>query len=267
MTTLQYPNCKVVVFIEACFLTVILRCKNELKHFIHYLITEIMETNNRTKVYNVIILDKSGSMSSITKQAVDGVNETIASIKRSQEKHPEQDNLLTLVAFCGCENKKIYEHCPIDEVKPITSKDYSPCCMTPLYDAIGNTITTIHGLMDDKSIASVTVITDGYENASREFFQKAIKSLIEAYKNEGWMFAYIGADHDVEAVSFSLSIDNNMRFEKSKKGVRHMFSKFHACRDSFVEEAASMMSYEDFSDEEKRKRLRESSKGFFKRTK
>ena len=47
-----------------------------------------METNNRTKVYNVIILDKSGSMNSIAKQAVDGVNETMASIKREQELHP-----------------------------------------------------------------------------------------------------------------------------------------------------------------------------------
>ena len=72
-----------------------------------------METINRTKVYNVIILDKSGSMSSIARQAIDGVNETIASIKRSQEKHPEQDNVLTLVAFCGCEIKKIYEQAPI----------------------------------------------------------------------------------------------------------------------------------------------------------
>ena len=47
-----------------------------------------METNNRTKVYNVIILDKSGSMNSIAKQAVDGVNETMASIKREPEMHP-----------------------------------------------------------------------------------------------------------------------------------------------------------------------------------
>ncbi|MBQ3324499.1 MAG: hypothetical protein IJG81_06625 [Muribaculaceae bacterium] len=54
-----------------------------------------METNNRTKVYNVIILDKSGSMNSIAKQAVDGVNETIESIKREQELHPDQDNILT----------------------------------------------------------------------------------------------------------------------------------------------------------------------------
>ena len=79
-----------------------------------------MEAKNRTKVYNVIILDKSGSMSSITKQAIDGVNETIASIKRGQELHPDQDNILTLVAFCGCEIKKIYEQTPIGEVTPIT---------------------------------------------------------------------------------------------------------------------------------------------------
>ena len=104
-----------------------------------------METENRIKVYNVIILDKSGSMSSIAKQAIDGVNETIASIKRNQEKHPERDNRITLVAFCGCEIKKIYEQVPVGEVRPITSADYRPCCMTPLYDAIGNTITRTKG--------------------------------------------------------------------------------------------------------------------------
>ncbi len=106
--------------------------------------TSNTETAKRTQVYNVIILDKSGSMSNIAKQAVDGVNESIASIKRSQEKNPEQDNILTLVAFCGCEIKKIYENTPIGEVKPITPKDYRPCCMTPLYDAIEHTITAVH---------------------------------------------------------------------------------------------------------------------------
>lgn len=224
-----------------------------------------METINRTKVYNVIILDKSGSMSSIARQAIDGVNETIASIKRSQEKHPEQDNVLTLVAFCGCEIKKIYEQAPIGEVKPITNRDYMPCCMTPLYDAIGNTITTIHGLMDDKSIASVTIITDGYENASKEFSHKAIKSLIEAYKNEGWAFAYIGADHDVEAVSFSLSIDNSMAFEKTDAGTRDMFCNFMESRSSYVEDVADMISSEELDADEKRRILRKRSKSFFKR--
>ena len=225
-----------------------------------------METNNRTKVFNVIILDKSGSMNSIAKQAVDGVNETIASIKREQELHPDQDNILTLVAFCGCEIKKIYENTPIGEVKPITPKDYRPCCMTPLYDAVGNTITAVHRLMGGKNnaIASVTVITDGYENASKEYSHKAIKSLIEAYKSEGWLFAYIGADHDVEAVAFNLAIDNHMAFEKSEVGTAHMFDKFQSCRSRFVNEMASMMNNEDIDADEKKELLIKRSKSFFK---
>lgn len=224
-----------------------------------------MEAKNRTKVYNVIILDKSGSMSSITKQAIDGVNETIASIKRGQELHPEQDNILTLVAFCGCELRKIYEQTPIAEVTPITERDYRPCCMTPLYDAVGNTITTVHRLMegDNNAIASVTVITDGYENASKEYSHKAIKSLIEAYKSEGWLFAYIGADHDVEAVAFNLSIDNHMAFEKSEKGIRRMFSKFSLSRDRYLDEVVSTMSDASMDADQKRNVLRSNSINFF----
>lgn len=228
-----------------------------------------MNTDNRNRVYNVIILDKSGSMTSIAKQAIDGVNESIAAIRRCQEKHPEQDNLLTLVAFCGCEIKKIYEQCPIADVKNITNNDYQPCCMTPLYDAIGNTITTVHRLTKDEknTIVSVTIITDGYENASREFSHKAIKSLIEAYKNEGWLFAYIGADHDVEAVSFSLSIDNNLAFEKSKKGTKHMFSQLQECYDDYLEDIAPAMRCAALSESDKIKILRQRSKNFFKRRK
>lgn len=222
-----------------------------------------MNTDKRNRVYNVIILDKSGSMSSIARQAIDGVNETIQSIKRTQEKHPEQDNILTLVAFCGCEIKKIYDQCPIAEVVPITKRDYQPCCMTPLYDAMGNTITAIHALMDANSIASVTIITDGYENASREFSHKAIRGLIEAYKNEGWMFAYIGADHDVESVAFSLSIDNHMQFEKTAEGTARAFNNFNMCQAKFIEDIAPIMSDSSLSDEDKRRSLRKRSSSFF----
>ena len=221
-----------------------------------------METKNRTKVYNVIILDKSGSMSSI---AVDGVNETIASIKRGQEKNPEQDNILTLVAFCGCEIKKIYENTPIGEVKPISRNDYRPCCMTPLYDAIGNTITAVHRLMTDEknAIASVTIITDGYENASKEYSYKAIVSLIEVYKSEGWLFAYIGAEHDVEAVAFKLSIDNHMAFEKDEEGTRSMFCKFISSRDRYLNKVVSVMNDPFLDADQKRDVLCEGSLYFF----
>ncbi|MBR1551805.1 MAG: VWA domain-containing protein [Muribaculaceae bacterium] len=219
----------------------------------------------KTTIHNVIILDKSGSMSSIARQAVDGVNETIASIKSMQEKHPEQDNDLTLVAFCGCELRVIYRSLPIGQVQPMTERDYRPCCMTPLYDAIGNTITEVHRHMqtEENAMASVTVITDGYENASKEFSHTAIRSLIEAYKNEGWLFAYIGADHDVESVAYSLNIDNHLRFQKTSEGTRHMFGRFNEKRMGYLEDVMPSMCDTNMSASEKINILKERGSKFF----
>ena len=187
----------------------------------------------KTKVFNVIVLDKSGSMSSIARQAIDGVNETIGSIKSAQEKNPDQEHMVTLVAFCGCELKTIYDNTPVSEVKTLTDKDYRPCCMTPLYDAIGTTISRVHALKskESESLALVTIITDGYENASHEFTHAAISALIESYKEQGWQFTYIGADHDVEAVSFSLHIDHCMQFDKTDEGTAAMFNQDRKSRD------------------------------------
>ena len=41
----------------------------------------------KTEVYNLIILDKSGSMHSIRTAAIDGYNETLGSIRAAQHKH------------------------------------------------------------------------------------------------------------------------------------------------------------------------------------
>lgn len=219
------------------------------------------------KVYNVIILDKSGSMSSIARQAVDGVNETIGSIKSAQEKNPDQEHIVTLVAFCGCELKSIYDNTPIAEVKPLTDRDYRPCCMTPLYDAIGTTISRVHALksQNPESLALVTIITDGYENASREYSGKDIKALIESYKNEGWMFAYIGTDHDVEAVAASISINNTINFNKTPEGTKQMFARESKARGKWLNRMSFKLSHllEEDDDEERQKVFRETSQDYF----
>lgn len=196
----------------------------------------------KTRVFNVIVLDKSGSMSSIARQAIDGVNETIGSIKSAQEKNPDQEHMVTLVAFCGCEMRSIYENVPVAEVKPLSDKDYRPCCMTPLYDAIGTTITRVHAAKSQvsDSLALVTIITDGYENASREYSHAAIRALIESYKEQGWQFTYIGADHDVEQVSFSLSIEHHLQFDKTAEGTQAMFAKERRSRGRWLGKAQAL---------------------------
>ena len=203
----------------------------------------------KTKVFNVIILDKSGSMSSIARQAVDGVNETIGSIRSAQEKNPDQEHIVTLVAFCGCEMKAIYDNVPVSKVKTLTDKDYRPCCMTPLYDAVGTTITRVHALKsrEENALAIVTIITDGYENASHEFTLTAIRSLIESYKEQGWQFTYIGADHDVEQVAFTLHIDHSLKFEKTSAGTKAMFAKERKARGKWLDKVERLR--QEYGDE------------------
>lgn len=58
----------------------------------------------KTQVHNVIILDRSGSMSSIRQAAVDSFNETLAGIRKAQQKFTDtQEHFISLVTFCGCE--------------------------------------------------------------------------------------------------------------------------------------------------------------------
>jgi len=147
----------------------------------------------------------------------------------------------------------------------MSSSDYRPCRMTPLYDAIGHTITRVHDAKsrEDNAMAAVTIITDGYENASREFSHTAIKALIESYKSEGWLFTYIGADHDVEKVSYSLAIDNNMQFDKTEEGTRRMFDKERRSRVSWMRKMSQIMKSDSDTREEKVMRMHEANKDYY----
>ena len=196
-----------------------------------------METK-KTQVYNLIILDKSGSMQSIQKAAIDGYNETLGSIKAAQLKHLDtQEHYISLVAFCGCGVDMIYDCTPIKDAEKLTKEKYIPCCMTPLYDAIGKSMQSLVKKTADIEDAAVlvTIITDGMENASQEWNGKAIKNLIDERKEEGWMFSYIGADHDVEKVAATISITNTVVWTKTAEGTEAMIDNENMARERFYD--------------------------------
>ncbi len=99
--------------------------------------------------------------------------------------------------------------------------------MTPLFDAMGNSITSLRQALEKQTDYNVlvTVLTDGLENASKEYTGNSIKKLVEEMKMSGWTFTYIGTDHDVETIATSISITNVMYFKKDSGGVRDMFEK------------------------------------------
>ena len=202
-----------------------------------------METNKTTKtqVYNLIILDKSGSMFNIKKEAVAGYNETLGSIKAAQLKHYDtQEHYISLAAFCGCGVDMIYDCMPVKDAEKMMTSQYNPCCGTPLYDAIGKSITAlIHKTKTIEDVAVlVTIITDGMENASREWTGQTIKKLINERKEEGWMFSYIGADHDVEHVAATISITNTVVWTKTAEGTEAMIGNENMARERYFDKMA-----------------------------
>jgi hypothetical protein len=177
------------------------------------------------RIINLVILDASGSMESIYNQALTGANETIQTIRIGQKDHPELQQYLTFASFnSGKDYLKVkYSVTLIDEVMEITKEDYVACGCTALYDAMGEMITELKRKLTPKDRVLVTVITDGYENASQHWSGPQIKSLVEELRHEGWTFTYIGANQDVEVVAGSMGIRNTLAFEETEEGAKAMF--------------------------------------------
>ena len=184
----------------------------------------------KTRIFNLIIIDESGSMHSIKKEAIDSVNETIQTIRSAQKKHEDQEHYVSLVTF-NDDVKTIYECVPVNEVKELTAETYRPNCCTALYDAMGISLNALRKKVAEDDKVLVTVVTDGYENASKEYNGKAIKALVDELKAKGWVFAYIGANQDVEAVAATISITNVMNFETTSTGTQVMTDRVNRSRE------------------------------------
>ena len=195
----------------------------------------------KTKVYNVIIMDRSGSMWEIRKPAIMGFNEVLGGVKYAAEKFADtQEQFITLVLFDSGSIDNIYWNADPSTVPILTEKTYVPGARTPLYDAMGRTLTALEKeLKDDKnSSVVVTVITDGLENDSTEYSGTAIKELVEHLQALGWSFAYMGTDHDVQAVSHSISITNVIKFQKTAADTLATFKKERLAREKWAEAEA-----------------------------
>lgn len=188
----------------------------------------------KTKVYNVIIMDRSGSMWEIQKPAIMGYNEVLGGVKAAATKFAEtQEQYMTLVLFDSSSIDEVYWNANPADAAILTEETYVPGTCTPLYDAVGRTLTKLEKELkgDDNHSVVVTIITDGYENDSHEYNLTGVKSLIEHLKKEGWSFAYMGTDHDVEGVTVSLSITNVVKFEKTEAETLKSFKKERHARE------------------------------------
>ena len=182
-----------------------------------------METKHQ--VHNLILLDESGSMTSIKNTIIQGFNELVQTVKGIALQYPEQEHLISFFTFNGLGIKTLHFCEPVEKLSEIDEKKYQPDAMTPLYDAMGFSFVKLRKELESITDFNVlvTILTDGEENSSREYSGEAIKRLVEELSQQRWTFTYIGADHDVERVAAGIHIDNTLRFNKTKEGTRTMF--------------------------------------------
>lgn len=187
----------------------------------------------------VFILDRSGSMQSLTNDTVGGFNSMI-----ENQKKEEGEAFVTTVLFDD-QYELLHDHVDIKEIQPISNKEYYARGMTALLDAVGKTINSIGSRLnatpeDERPDKVVFVITtDGFENASIEFNKNTIKEMIEHQQSKySWTFMFLGANMDAvgEAASLGINTDFARTYTADSWGTQSVYDSM-SCAMSCVRSA------------------------------
>lgn len=169
----------------------------------------------------VFILDRSGSMNGLEGDTIGGFNGMI----KKQKEEGEKVNVTTVLF--DDEVEIIHDRFPVEIIEPLTAKEYYVRGCTALLDAVGESIKKVENVQkrlpeDHKASKVIFVITtDGLENSSVEYSHGDIKRMIEAKKECGWEFLFLGANIDAgkEAEKIGISRDRAVTYENDHKGV------------------------------------------------
>jgi len=186
----------------------------------------------------VVVLDRSGSMASVADDTIGGFNTFL-----QEQKDAEGHARLTLSQFDN-EHELVHERLEIDAVPPLDESTFVPRGSTALLDAIGRTISSVRARLKSDSPEErpwkvvFVIITDGQENASREFTWAQVFEMIQRQQgDEGWEFLFLGANQDAIGEAGAIGIPMDKAAAWSKAGALHnIYSKklamFRAMRDA-----------------------------------
>lgn len=146
--------------------------------------------------------------------AIGAVNSYLRQVKTDKE----MEASISLITFDSQSIDVIRDHVPAGSCAELAALEYQPRASTPLLDAVGYGVM----LLDKRKAANerciLAVMTDGLENASREYTKETIKALLDRkQKEDGWLVLYLGTGHDAwtQAGALGLHAGNVANFDKS----------------------------------------------------
>jgi hypothetical protein len=212
-----------------------------------------MTDANLTHLY--FLLDRSGSMVSLRADTIGGFDTFIA----EQRTAPGRCRV-TLAQFDN-EYDEVYAD---RDIATVPSLVLVPRGSTALLDALGRLVVTAGERLaalpeaDRPGSVIVGVMTDGYENASRDWTHDRIKALIEQQSREyGWQFLYLGADQDAieEGAKMGFAAGKSMTYSrgKARDAIGHLSKNVGSYREAVAAGAAPMaaQALTNFSQEQR----------------
>jgi Mg-chelatase subunit ChlD len=196
----------------------------------------------------VFIMDRSGSMSGIASDMEGAMKEVI-----QKQKKREEDVLVTYVRF-DSEYEEVFHEKSISEIDGF---ELEPRGMTALLDAIGKTVNTVERRFNQKDEEDqperilFVIVTDGGENASREFSRPQIFEMIEKIKRDyDWGITFIGANQDAIGTGSGLGISrgSSVNYKATSKGVRAMTQSVSCYVDDYLSTGEATYGSEDIEE-------------------
>ena len=182
------------------------------------------QKNLRTEI--VFILDRSGSMSGRERDVVGGFNKMLADQRKAKG-----ECFVSTVLFDGV-SEVLHNRVPIARIEPLTEELYTVRGSTAYYDALGRAIRhhvlVQRHLPEDLRAGKVVfvVMTDGCENASREFGSRQLRDLVRMEQDKwGWEFVFLGAGIDAiqAAADIGIEADRAVNFVADSVGIATSF--------------------------------------------
>lgn len=170
------------------------------------------------KTHIVMVLDRSGSMQSIKSDIIGGFNKFL-----EEQKNQPGDAILTLAQFDD-EYEIVHNKVDIKDVPELTEETYSPRSCTALLDAIGKTINSVD---KDDEFVILAIITDGLENASKEFTRDVIFKMIKEKEEEKkWEITFLAANQDAieTGAGYGMARGKTMTYSGSGKSISNVMA-------------------------------------------
>lgn len=192
---------------------------------------------NMKKINIICIIDKSGSMSSIAADAINGFNAFLLDQQKADYKAK-----MTLLLF-DSHFYKLYDNINVNKIEPLNNKTYQTGTMTALYDAIGTSIdehldrlaSTPKDKRGEKTL--FVILTDGFENNSKMFNKDMIKLKIDEMREEfNSEFIFLAANQDAcfVAEGIGISRSNSYDYAATADGISIAYSKISEATTTYA---------------------------------